>query len=668
MIRTLFGRGWVFGVMLALACFVLLNVSLSNVTGLRVDLTQDRLFTLSQGTRNVISSLDQPVKIDLYFSQALLKQVAIYGTYANRVRDVVREFGAAGGGKIAINEHNPEPFSETEDAAVKAGLQGVPLDAGGEKVYFGLSARSGDQTYVIPFFQPEREAFLEYDLTKLLHSAANPKKPVIGVMTALRMFGDFVPRPGQNTQWPIVDILEETFEVRNLIDVPKELTKDIDVLFLAHPAHLTDDEMYAIDQYLMRGGKALIVTDPHNEMAAASMAAGRPMAITSNVNKLLESWGVQVLEGMVAGDREVARVVNAGRDGEVRAAPYLLWLALQQGNISQTDTVTQGVTSLNFASSGVIEAKENAAVTVEPLVQTSEQSQAFATDMIGVMQPNILDFLDKFQPGGKRLTLAARINGRVKSIFPDGPPKKPEPEKAEKEKDAAAKDAAANAGKTDTEPKAAEKAETETKKDEGPKWLPHETESTAPLNVILIADTDMLHDRFWIRVQEFFGQRVSVPFANNGDFIANALENLSGSDDLISLRSRGTAQRPFTLVNAIRVDAEQRYRKTEQDLATRLAEAEKSIEAAQSKAREGGDAVKPGDDKEKLEQEITRLRDDFLSIRKQLRDVQLNLRKDIESLHAWLQFVNIGLVPIVVGIAALILGVVRSRRRAAAQT
>jgi ABC-type uncharacterized transport system involved in gliding motility auxiliary subunit len=688
MIRKLFhsDRGWIVGIAIAIALFVVLNTGLTGVTGLRVDLTEDRLFTVSQGTRNIVNGVKEPIEFELYFSQTLLKQVALYGNYADRVRDVVNEIAAISDDKFTVTEFDPEPFSETEDDAVKAGLKGVPLDASGEKVYFGLAARIGETTAVLPFFQPEREAFLEYDLSKLLYTAANPKKPVVGVISTLPLFGEFSPRSQGKKQWPIIDMLEETFEVRSIIDATEEVNDELDVLFLAHPANLTDDELYAIDQYLMSGGKALIMTDPHNEMARASLVAGRPMALTSNFNKMTSQWGVTVAEKKVLGDMKTARMVNAGKGGETQAAPYLLWMSMRQDNINDSDAATRGVTAVNVASAGMIEVAENASVTVEPLLQTTKVSQVFDTGMIGIAETNILGFLDKFQPGDKQLMVAARISGDAVSAFPDGPPKKPEPAKAEADKkDTTKKDTVVKAEsikdsslETATLPDAkAAKPESVTPpgdKAEEPKkkQRPHIAKSQKPLNVVLIADTDMLHERFWIRIQDFFGQRVMSPFSNNGDLVVNTLDNLSGSSDLISLRSRGTAQRPFTMVEALRADADQLYRKKEQDLVKRLAEAEKRIDELQGKSggvagdKPGGDVKLSEDQRKSFDGEMQTLQTDLLAIRKELRTVQLDLRKDIERLNGWLRFINIGLVPIAVGVLAIVLGIVRARRRNAA--
>ncbi len=656
MIRQLLNRkgGWVIGIAVALAMFIAVNAGLSTVTGLRLDLTEDRLYTLSEGTKRILDRVEKPVVLEFYISQRLVKEVAIYGNYAGRVRDVVNEFAAASNGKVTVAEFDPEPFSETEDAAVAVGVNGVPIDSGGEKVYFGLVARVGDRAGVIGFFQPQRESFLEYDLAQMLEGLINPKKPVIGVVTSLPMFGPFRPQPGQPKRWFIVDALEERFEVRNIFDVPNDLTDDIDVLFLVHPT-LSEEDRYAIDQYLMRNGRALVLTDPNSELAQGALAAGQPLAPpSSTLNALTEKWGVKTVDKTVAGDMNLARIVNAGTEGDMKPAPYLLWLTIKDGAIDKNDTVTRDINAVNIASGGIIEVAESASVKVEPLLKTTTQSQGFDAGLINVRTPNILGFVEKFKPAGKELILSARITGVIDSAFPDGRPKPKEPEKKPEDKDAKPEDAKA--------------VDEESKK----KQRPHLAKSQAPINVILVADSDMLQEHFWVRVQDFFGKRVALPFANNGDFIVNALESLAGSGDLITLRSRGTAQRPFSRVEGMRIEADRKFRAREQSLVKRLQDVQAKFEAAQNKAggkSKEGEAVLTADQQKELDDEMAILRTDLITIRKELRAVQLDLRKDIESLDTTLRFLNIGLVPLLVGLFAIGLGIVRvQRRKAAVQT
>lgn len=662
MINVLLNRkgGWIAGIAIAVAIFIALNAGLSTVTGIRLDLTQDRLFTLSDGTERILKRIDEPVELELYVSQRLVEEVALYGIYATRVRDIVNEFAAVSNGKVTVVERDPIPFSETEDTAVSAGVQGVPIDAGGERVYFGLVARAGEKAESIPFFQPAREAFLEYDLARIVEGLTLQRKPVIGIVTDLPMFGGFDPR-SQEKRWMLIDGIEESFEVRNIFDIEADLNEEIDVLFMAHSTRLKDKQLYVIDQFLMRGGRALLMVDPYSEIAALNTLSGRPISRHSTLNRLMEKWGVSVVEKMVASDITLARMVNAGTADNIRPAPYLLWPSFKGVNINTTDAVTRDITSVNMGSPGSIIVADDAAVQVETLIETTEKSHLFDSEIINPREPNILEFVEKFQADGKKLITAVRISGEIDSAYPDGAPKpEPKPEEAAKPGEEAPADAAVPA----TPPATAETAEEEPKQ-------PHIARSARPLNVVLIADTDMLETRFWATEQEFFGQRVLKPFANNGDLVINALENLAGSGDLITLRSRGTAQRPFTRVEALRVAADEQYRAREQALATRLQETQTKFDEAQQKASAettpGGAApVLSAEQKAALETELETLRGDLLGTRKELRDVQLKLREDIESLDSKLRFINITLVPVLVAIFAILLGIFRMRRRRAA--
>ncbi len=647
--------GWIAAIAAVFGVFVALNAAISGLAGMRLDLTEDRLFTLADGTRRILERIEEPVTLELYISQRLVKEVAIYGAYAGRVRDVLNEFSAAAGDRLTVIEQDPVPFSETEDVAVAAGVQGVPIDSGGERVYFGLAARLGETRASIGFFQPNRESFLEYDLARLLEGLIDPKKKVIGIVTNLPMFGDFAPTAGPPTRWMLVDAMEQGFEVRNVFDIETDLTDEIDVLFMAHATALSDKELYIVDQYLMRGGRALLMVDPYSELAQGALAMGRPIIRDSSLNNLMAKWGVSVTEKQVVGDMPLARIVNAGSSGAVKPAPYLLWPSFKGANINPTDTVTRDITTINLGTAGAITIAKDAALTVDPLLVTTEKSQIFETSLINPRRPNVLDFIEKFKAAGQQIVVAARLSGNVESAFPDGPPKpavKPDgAKKGEPAKPEAVKDA--------PEEKPAR---------------PHLARTAEPLNVILIADTDMMEARFWVREQEFFGQRVAQPFANNGDMIINALENLAGSGALITLRSRGTAQRSFTRVDALRVAADEKFRAREQALVARLSQAQGKFDAAQKKEQADskksgggpGTVVLTAEQKQALETELAAFRDDLLAIRKELRDVQLNLRKDIESLDSWLRFLNITLVPLLVGLFAITLGFVRRRKAAAA--
>jgi ABC-type uncharacterized transport system involved in gliding motility auxiliary subunit len=392
----------------------------------------------------------------------------------------------------------------------------------------------------------------------------------------------------------------------------------------------------------MRGGRAMVFVDPHaeGEMGRPGMAAQTGLT-GSNLKKLFDTWGIEMVEGKVAGDRIAARRVNAGTETRVRAVDYLAWLALRDDvHFNRGDILTAETAVMQMASVGVLQAKDGVGTTVTPLISTSPQSTQIDVDAVK-QQPDPVKILAEFKSDDKPYMLAARIAGPVKSAFPDGPP--PEPKKEGEEAPAA--------GATPNPVAAAA----------GGQAIPLK-ESKVPANIIVVADTDLLEDRFWAQVQDFFGQQVIVPAASNGDFVVNAVDNLLGSDDLISLRTRGMSARPFLTVQELQRDAELKFRAKERELTEKLRDTEKKLSELQAQGQQGPEGSRTIVSREQQEA-VEKFRADMLGIRRELRDVQHELRRDIETLDMGLKFVNIGLVPILVGIAAIVVGVVRVRRR-----
>ena len=630
------------GIVLALILFVAINIVANRMLSTtRLDLTSDRLFTLSAGTKSVIAKIEEPLTIRFYFSDKLGREIPSYAVCATRIREMLQEYQNAARGKIKLEVIDPQPFSDQEDRAVASGLQGVPVNQGGDLVYFGLAAaNSADKEEAIAFFQPERERFLEYDLTKIVYNLTIPKKPSVGLLTTLPFQGDMRQRPPE--PWAIYSQLNQFFDLKMIERDTAAIPAEIGVLIIAHPQNLPDKTLYAIDQFVLRGGRALVFVDPHaeGEMTRPGMAAQTGLT-ASNLKRLFDAWGVEMVEGKVAGDRIAARRVNAGTDAtRVRAVDYLAWLSLRDdGHFNRSDILTAETGVLQMASAGILKPKEGATTTVTPLVRTSPQSTQIDVDAVK-MQPDPVKILAEFKSDNQPYILAARIAGPVKSAFPDGAPAEPKKEGEE----------------TPASPAAAAAAPSEALK-----------ESKVPINVIVVTDTDLLEDRFWAQVQDFFGQRMIIPSASNGDFVVNAVDNLLGSDDLISLRTRGMSARPFLAVQEIQRDAELKFRAKERELTEKLRETEKKLSELQGQSQpQGSEAGRTIVSREQQEA-IEKFRADMLGIRRELRDVQHELRRDIESLDMTLKFVNIGLVPILVGIAAVIVGVIRIRRRAPAR-
>ena len=593
----------------------------------QLDLTENHLYTLSQGSKDVIKTIDEPIIFRLYYSPSFGEISPPHGNYFKRVRELLEHFSAVSGGKIDLKIINPISFSVEEDEAVKFGIQGVPLDQSGELGYFGMAAiNSTDDRKTVPFFNPQREQFLEYDLTRLVYELAEPKKKKIGLITSLLIEADPML---QYKPWPIMEQITQFFEVKPIETEALKINDDIDVLLIIHPKFLKENLLYAIDQFVMRGGRLLIFLDPQNETARMTPRAP-PGAGSSDLKKLFDVWGIEFDENKFVGDRTRAIRVQAPVKGRDVIADYLSWGIYDKRAMNANDIVTGQLTSISLASAGTINLKENSKLKMVPLLQTSKISQRIDAELVrGEINPEAI--LKQFKSENKSFTIAARFSGMVKSAFPNGPPK-PKKDKIKKN------------------------SNSDTKKNE--KLRPHISEAKTDLNMIVMADTDLLTSRFWLQQQEFFGKKISTPVSNNADFLVNSLENLGGSQALISLRSRGLSVRPFHTIQDIKNNAEDKYRKTEQQLTEKLKDLQGKLQGLGMKSQAKGKVILTSAQQKAFE----KFRAEMLNVRKQLRDVQLALRRDIEHLDTKLKIVNIWSMPILIAIVAIVLAIVRRRK------
>ena len=617
------------GLIMAAVLFGVFNmVSNAAFSSARFDLTEHGLYTLSEGTKNVLESLKEPITLRFYLSKALATGLPGIKSYATRVQEMLEEYAQVAGDQLYLEVIDPEPFSEEEDRAVAFGLQGIPLDGGSTQFYFGLAGTSStDELEVIPFFQPEREEFLEYDLTKMVHTLANPKKKVLGLLSTLPIDGSggmsFMAQQGGSQPWLILSHIEQMFEVKKIETTVAAIPEEISVLMIVHPKSLSEATLYAIDQYVLRGGHAMIFVDP---LAESDSGGGNPMnpmgggPRNSDMPTLFGAWGLELVKGQVLGDLPLAKKVQVQLQNRLQVVDYPVWIDFRQDHFSDKDIVTAQVPSITVASAGIIRKKGETGTTVEPLIQSDEAAMQIEASRLSVM-PDVSGLLNSYRPEGEKFSVAARVTGTVKTAFPEGKPQ-----------------AEANASEN---PDMSSEAETQTKD--------HLTESKDSINVIVVADTDILQDRFWVQVQNFFGQRIGIPNSGNGTFVTNALDNLTGSNDLISVRSRAGYSRPFTLLRLLQQEAEQRFRQKEQVLQEQLKATERKIQELQSQKPEGNAMILSVEQQEAMGQ----FRKELLQVRKELRGVQHELGKNIESVERWVKFINIGLVPLLIGIVGV---------------
>lgn len=606
--------------LLALAFVAAVSLSSVLLRGARLDLTQKGQYTLSEGTQRILDKIGEPITLKLYYSEQASRDYQQFRVFAARVRELLEEISARSGGKVSLEVIDPLPFSEAEDQAAAYGLQAVPLNTAGEKLYFGLvGANSTDGESLMPFIQPDKEAFLEYDVAKLISTLSVDRLPVVGLISSLPTGPRIDPTGRASPGWVVDRQIAELFELRRLQGYPASIASDIDLLMLVHPRELPEDTLYAIDQFLLRGGRLLVFVDPDAEADAGGVDPLDPLSGSeprpSDLARLFAGWGIQFDPGRVVLDETHALQVQPDPNGP--PVRHLAVLGLGADALNQGDVVTGDLGRLHLSTAGALGLGKESTLQMEPLAQSSAASALVEARTVrdAVSEPDRLR--ESFRAGGHALVLAARFTGDLASAFPE------------------------RAGQ------------------EG-----HLAESREPVNMIVVADTDVLTDRLWVQVRDFLGQPVYNAFANNGDFVYNMVDNLVGNADLIAVRTRASADRPFEKVEALRRGAEQRYRAREQRLQQQLDELEQKLAALQQTGADGQAVAVTAEQ----QAEIMRFQDERLRARRELREVQHRLNADIEALGNRLKLINIlGMPGLVVLLALLVAWRRWSRRRAVAE-
>ena len=609
----------------ALALLTVVAVSLIVSSGhwlrtRRIDLTADKLYTLSPGTLQIVGGLRRPLRLTLYFSEHATRDLPKLRSYEQRVRDMLQEIAARSHGRVQLAVIDPVPYSDDEASAEGAGLTPASGGSNGERVFFGLAGSampagidgesaegaSPERTLAIPFFDPAREAFLEYDIAKLLYELNQASKPHIGVISSLPVEGN--PVLGQQP-WVAVQQLSQLFDMKMLDPAGlKQVGADIGVLLLIHPRHLPADALYAIDQYVLRGGHLVVFVDPDAELddTPGDPATGALPDHGSDLPRLFAAWGVRYDPHEVVLDR--AHALSIELAGSSVSHPAMLWLDTQQ--LNRGDVVTASLQRIDLSTAGHFDLAPNAGARLIPLLQSSPDAEAVPAQRVQQAGDNPSLLLQGYKPGDVRYVFAARLRGRFDSAFP-----------------------------------------------ERAKQPGHLAHSAPGDEVILVADTDLLSDRLWVEPQTILGQTVMRPFANNGDFLGNLVDNLSGSSALLSIRSRSASQRPFTRVEALRNVADQKFLQKEQELERELAETRQRL--AELQPGKGGHADNGSAEQR---QEIEQFRQRQLAINKELRDVQHQLNAEIDALGLRLKVIDIVLVPALLALLGLLYGWRRTRR------
>ena len=470
---------------LSIVCFFAVNMTSAIwFSTARLDLTENGLYTVSKGTREILQQIPEPITLRLYFSEAVSVKYAGVRAYGQRVRDLLSRYQSIAGGKLKFEVVDPEPLTEQEDQAVSQGITGAPTPAG-EKIYFGLvGTNMVNGREVIPFFLDDREAYLEYDITSMIYKLTREKKPKIGIVSNIPFDtgagGMGAAMQGESRSYMIYEQLRESFDVQFLEQDFDLVPKDVDVVMIAHPKSLTPTTQYALDQFIMRGGRAMVFLDPLSEISQApsdpsgQALEGSTQSSAGSIESLMKSWGVTVPNGVVVGVRN--RGMRVQFSGDV--ADYVAWISLTKAEMNKSDLVTSELTDLNLGTAGYIKQVPGATTKFEPLVETTDDTMEIPVSKL-LGSPNPDELLRDFVKSGEKFTIAARIGGLVKSAFPAGPPPH---------------------GLTD-KPEAAPR--------------PAHIAETRAANIVLVADSDIFNDSFWVQPQELQGQRVAVPVADN---------------------------------------------------------------------------------------------------------------------------------------------------------
>lgn len=619
------------GTLLALALlFIGLTILFNHaLRGWRLDLTQNHLYTTAPGTDRILQGIKEPINLYFFYSEKLADQLPDFKTYGTRVRELLEELQSRSNGNVRLHVIDPQPFSEDEDRATELGVRSIAVGPTGQQQFFmGLAGtNSTDGKAVIDFLNPRKSQFLEYDVVKLIYTLANPKKPVVAWLSTIPMSESFDPRSGQpRPAWAVYSQAEQLFDLRQLPNTATQIDADVNALVIIHPKGLSPATQWAIDQYALRGGHILLFVDPLAEADQSGADPQNPMAAmtadrSSHFNTLLTAWGVNFDPKLVVADRGHALSVST-HPGEP-PQPHLGYLGLDPSSFNSDEVVLAGLSTINVATAGFLTPIKGATTRFESILRSSNEAEPLPTERFAMLfDPSTLR--EGFKPTGERYTLAARVSGKVKTMFPGGPPS----------------GVTLAAGQTALK------------------------ESVKPLNLIVYADTDMLSDFMWVREQNVFGQTLAQEIANNGEVVLNSLDNVSGSTDLMSVRGRAAYARPFTRVEALRRVADDKFHAKEQELEQQLRQTEDKLEALQSKRSDQTAAILSPEQ----EKELDHFQSEKLAIRKQLRQVRASLDEEIQGLGNWLKIINIVFVPCLFAIVVLLFAMGRKRQRPSSST
>jgi len=621
------------GILVMLAIVIAINV-LTGAKPLRMDLTQEKAYTLSEGTRTILKKLDTPVKIRFYCTQsetATPETVYLKG-YARQVEDLLQEYKQVAGKNLIIEKYDPQPDSDAEDSAKLDGLEPQPVP-GEERFYLGLAVSMADQTVALPFLDPSRERQLEYDITRAISRVFTPEKPVVGVMSALPVFGEMgnpmmmqMGQQGGTPAWTIIDQLKQDYNVKHVEMTADKIDDDIKVLLVIHPKDISEQAQYAIDQFVLRGGKLIAFLDPQSAVASRQqnpMSGEMPNA-SSSLDKLLKAWGLQFDTGKVVADLNFKMQLR-GRDGQPQDAPA--FLALSAEGINTNDVVTSSIDNIWLPMCGAFTGEPAAGLKETVLLSSSKESELVDGMMASMGGASLMN---GFKPSGVNYKLAVRLTGKFKTAFPGGKPQ-----------DKSGSDATNQVAKAADDSLKESKAET---------------------SVVLFGDSDMLADDFSLRKMDSpFGQMVSEMNANL-TLAQNLVEQMAGDSNLIGVRSRATQNRPFTLIKKMEAQAEAKGQAKIDELQQSLQDAQQKLSELQQQKQDKDQRLILSPEQKA---EIENFRKKQAEVSRELKQAQKDLRKEVVGVETQLTWLNILAMPLAVTAAGIGIAVIKRKKTSA---
>ncbi|OAM88329.1 GldG family protein [Termitidicoccus mucosus] len=632
-------------IVLVLVALVLVNYLAARLP-LRVDATAGGIYTLSPGTKALLAKIETPVTIDFYFSRDISGLPTSYKNYASRVQELLRQYVRASSGKITLNVITPQPDTPEEERAAAAGLQAQTISTTGETIYFGIVAIQADQEKNIPALTPQREAFLEYDISQLIHGVQVLDRPRLGLITSLPLAGqqpDMQMMMMQRQRPPAPQFVytewSRSCEIVPIEPTAQELPADLAALAIIHPQGVTEKLEYAIDQFVLSGRPVLVAVDPSSDASRraggqqAMMMGMPPQNLSSDLPRLLKAWGVTYNPGEVVGDLKLATPINTGRSVE----RYPIWLSLAAENLNRDAQPTAQLNTLLFVEPGALAVDTaQTGLAATPLIETSDQAGNLSADSL--MMPDPASIARQITPAGKKL-LALQLTGKFKTAFPDGAPK------------------AASAENDGDKPAEENKpAGDEAKPGDAAKPAAPALKEGAS-TVIVIADTDWLLDDFGIRRFNFLGSEAVEPLNDNLSFASNLADIITGSTDLVTLRGKANTERPFTVVRDMQADAQQKYQAKLGELETRLTEVQTKLGELMGKTSEGNRLVATPE----MQKTIEDFQKQEIEMRRERREIRRSLREDIDALEYKLAALNLFSMPAIILLGAFLFH--RSRRR-----